>query len=620
MDGRVYTAEQRALRRLHPARPEVTGIGPTFVNLEWSMPEGPGSTSGFCVSALAGGIWEVIIQDTHRPSGYCHLEPLLPDTWYQFRVAPVSEHGGVGWGSAPSKPCRTLRSDKRPVELRPKIKRHAAAPEFTGQGAAAALVVARGMETTPPPSEEESIYVATATTHALEAATLRIDLVEWNEEFQLAHGRPATASERQASPRRVDTLMRYQAIRNDRQRLRDEARMPGFAREDDLDDLDDLAPDFALAASTAFDRRPGTRHQTIFNEQRRLASRVSAKAKAAYTELLTSRCSSLQAFDALSTINSDQLDVAIGLFARFDADVDGVLDCSEFEALYKYAGKRAGGASGSVGGGDFQIAFRRADVTASGHVDLNALVQYLAKSNAFEGLTGHAPQGEDARAPGGGEGSSDVTIDGRVASASPGLNSALRTSDDSAVLADTEYLGRLVEQAQSVGRAGFELECMEDHRLLLRAVRAFRQQDHQRRGTLGKSDFVALIAPKLEHALARAKKREERQEEAARQDKKRRASLREGVTSLGSRYMRLGHAERSKGQQPAASSAPSSGEEPRPAPRIGNALMGLMGTGNFKQGPLRVREAAEPIPCAVLRAANEPCGFSIEDCRQWFVV
>ena len=41
----------------------------------------------------------------------------------------------------------------------------------------------------------------------------------------------------------------------------------------------------------------------------------------------------------------------------------------------------------------------------------------------------------------------------------------------------------LAGQAQSVTYAGFELDCLEDHRLLLRVVRLFRTFDHQRRGT-----------------------------------------------------------------------------------------------------------------------------------------
>ena len=131
-------------------------------------------------------------------------------------------------------------------------------------------------------------------------------------------------------------------------------------------------------------------------------------------------------------------------------------------------------------------------------------------------------------------------------------STALKTAEDSAVLADAEYMEKLVEQAQSVG-SGFELDRLEDYRLLLRVLRLFRRYDQQRQGTLELMNFVHMVAPKLEEVLNQSRAKTEEEERAA-ERRRREAMARKDQFSLGMQYMSIAR----EAGPPNAKAAPSS--------------------------------------------------------------
>lgn len=233
-------------------------------------------------------------------------------------------------------------------------------------------------------------------------------------------------------------------------------------------------------------------------EQRQLAARLASEARELYTTVLTERCASLAFHDALTALTPDELDAAIHLFASFDDDVDGQLSTTEFAALHQSVDEmpRLGIAVSGVGGPhkvsgtggtiDRHVIFQRADVMHAGFVDLNAMVLHLERTERKDVLH-QMPSMASSK-----EQLPELAC----------ARSALRGASDVQMLADAEYVERLVDQAQSVkGSAGFELDQLDDHKLLLRAMSIFRRFDHQRCGTLGQHAFVTMVAPPLERAL-----------------------------------------------------------------------------------------------------------------------
>lgn len=321
------------------------------------------------------------------------MEGLEPSTWYRFRVAPTDMHLGTGRGSAPSEPRKTLAHEKQAVEVRvPRSARTGTSPAVTGQVAAAALVVARGMDTTPPPTEEENALAAVLATHSLQASRLRLALVEWDRAFEVRHNQLPSHGERQLSPRRTTLLAQYRGVKRERQRL---------GEPDDA--LTVWGPDLRLTSSRRdasgtsslqnllqMTSRPGG--GAMIEEKRQLAGRLGAEAHTLYVDMLTRRCISLTRTDALSGLSSHLLQGAIQLMALYDEDVDGSLNQSEFAALFAaIADTMAEAAPPAAAEGDvrdWRVAFRRADVGGDGLIDLNELVFHLMRTGELESLCG----------------------------------------------------------------------------------------------------------------------------------------------------------------------------------------------------------------------------------------
>ena len=537
----------------HPSRPRVVHIGSTTAELAWDMPpENVYSIQGFRVTAQRGGragIWEVLVSDTQTSTCLSLVSALEPSSWYQFRVAAIYAHLGTGLGSPPSEPHKTLISDKRPVELRQRIVREGAPPLATGQTAAAALVVARGAETTPPLTEEESAQYAAALAHALSHAQLRKDLLEWDQIFEWTHGRVASNEERMGSPRRSAALDDYLAVK--RERVGGQSDL-----EHILADVSENGGSRALGAQPAQSAQwgyPGGEALQIragsdaylsaiaggsggamSGEQRQLCLRLSAEARSLYVAALTQRCASLATLDALSALSSDMLESAIRLFGRFDDDVDGLLAPPEFAALFRFleeleSSDAGGGALTSgvdEGSRDWRVAFRRADLTSCGFIDLNALVLHMQRAKQLWVLRSALTKDH-----------SRTTLSASGSQQKPRMaaDSVIRAAGDSAMLADEEYMERLIEQAQSAKGAGFVLDRLDDHRLLLRAVRLFGRYDRQRKGTLDLFDVVTMLAPRLERSLARVAARETAQAGAQHAERERQRQ----PFSLGETYMLL---------------------------------------------------------------------------------
>ena len=556
MIGRRFNtpAQQEAIqqfRGLRTSRPWVANIGPDFCDVEWRFEVFEQTHNlSFCVSYQVGGegAWHVAIQDTHMASCTARVDGLKPLTWYSFRVSPVHPEFGTGRGSAPSEPRRTLKSDKRPVEIAREERR--ARPSVVsaeiGKGAAAAMVVARGAEVTPPPSEEQSAYAAAAAAHALDSAMLRKALVEWDDTFALIHNRAPTDAERANSPRRVDMLAQYEALRKERERF-------GAIAEGEEGPLSEAlreAPDFALTNAGSLEMpadsrrwrqqqrqqpqqqpsRDGSQRRgggAMFSEKARLASRLTAEARGLYMEMVIKRCWSLSHVDAISTLSSNTIDAAVQLFAQFDHDIDGMLSQTEFAALY--ASLASGSHSSSTLGTDWQVAFRRADVSDSGYIDLNAMIEYLRACDAMDVIGVARRADAESAGAGGAEGEGG----GLHCRSLP-----VRSSVDLNLLSDSEYLELLVEQAQSVG-SSFELDRISDHRLLIRALRIFRKHDKQRRGTMSLVEFQALVAPLLEGALARGGKAQAAVRGLHEEERRLQKEREQAHASLGTAYARL---------------------------------------------------------------------------------
>ena len=161
------------------------------------------------------------------------------------------------------------------------------------------------------------------------------------------------------------------------------------------------------------------------------------------------------------------LEGAIRLFGRFDDDVDGLLAPPEFAALYRFLEELESSDAGS--GADWRVAFRRADLTSCGFIDLNALVLHMRRAGQLWVLRSTLTKDH-----------SRTTLSASSSQQKPRLSadSVIRAAGDSAMLADEEYMERLIEQAQSAKGAGFVLDRLDDHRLLLRAVRLFGRSAH----------------------------------------------------------------------------------------------------------------------------------------------
>lgn len=408
----------------------------------------------------------MLCHDTHTATPVAIIDNLEPQTWYTFRVASVDPHNGTGYGSAPSKPARTRAVDKFAVRVSPhgRPPARASGEEIVSVGhtAAAATVVARGAETTPPLTEEENAFASLAISHTLEAARLRKALCKWDITFEKQHGRSSTDEERLGAAERTNLLQTYQALEQERQRL-------GEATFGDLS-LEDVSGGGTMAL-----------------QKRVLAARLANEARSLYGDMLTQRCASLLIRDGLSALTSPSLEGAIQLFARSDKDVDGQLSPAEFSALYAWLADVPGaGSAARASIRNWHVAFRRADLTNTGHLDLNELVVYLeGGGNDLGFLIAEPPQ--PAR---------------RVDIVPSPTVRASQQSDDAAMLADAEYQSLVIEQAQSAGTQQFCVDQLPDHRLLLRAMRLFRRHDHQRRGYLDLADFISLIAPPLERMLA----------------------------------------------------------------------------------------------------------------------
>ena len=546
-----------------PGRPHVVEVDSTTAVIEWSSPSLVEDTndvpSGYCIFAQRGGSsgeWEVLVSDTHTLHGSAVVEGLLPETWYSFRVALVSETKGTGRGSPPSAACQTLKSKLRPVETRePIIVRPGASADQRGQTAAVAMVVARRAETTPPVSEEQSAYAATAMARALELSEKRKEVLDWESNFRVMHGRIATDAERHKSPRRRARVQQYHAVKSKGSRLFGDGNM------------DVLEP--AQLASTMGGSG------TMIEEQRSLAVRLTAESRTLYTELISHQCGSLIHADGLSELTYEGLDRAIRLFAQYDEDVDGLLSQDEFAAIYQVlAGPDHNNKAGAAGNiahrrapqlndpkHDWRVAFHRADRTGSGFVDLNSLVLHLKTHDQLSALTAvvDAPQMNGSSvilSPAGSERSDErrgkAKKQGKLRETLAQESTALKTAEDSAVLADAEYMEKLVEQAQSVG-SGFELDRLEDYRLLLRVLRLFRRYDQQRQGTLELMNFVHMVAPKLEEVLNQSRAKTEEEERAA-ERRRREAMARKDQFSLGMQYMSIAR----EAGPPNAKAAPSS--------------------------------------------------------------
>ena len=128
-------------------------------------------------------------------------------------VVPVSSRTGLCHArqdmAAPRRAVQDVEANKRPVERRVvgrtrEVRRRG---RGTGQTAAAAMVVARGVDTTPAPTEEESAQYAATVAHAVSMAKLR-KRCSSDVDFESAHGRAAT-NERLGSKTRARTLGDY---------------------------------------------------------------------------------------------------------------------------------------------------------------------------------------------------------------------------------------------------------------------------------------------------------------------------------------------------------------------------------------------------------------------------
>lgn len=209
-----------------PGRPRVLSISATSADLSWTAPEQP--PAGYCVSAQIGGSgeWSVLIADTHSDEGRVIVQGLIPETWYTFRVATIDEEsGGTGFGSAPSKPAKTARLDRFAVQVKPTalpVRPTGGAPVSVGRTAAAAAIVARGVETAAPLTEEETSSASRAASDAFEAARLRKELCEYEVDFEALAGRPPTQAEREASVPRSELLRRYVHLERSRLQLGDD--------------------------------------------------------------------------------------------------------------------------------------------------------------------------------------------------------------------------------------------------------------------------------------------------------------------------------------------------------------------------------------------------------------
>jgi hypothetical protein len=169
-----------------PGRPTVVSVGVRSAELRWTVPTGEPRPLGFCISAQAGGAgdWAILISDTRSDAGHAVVDTLEPETWYSFRVAAIDPDSGGAqpYGSAPSKPIKTMPPNPWAVQLKPAapMVRSSTNGELVdvGRTVAAAAMVARGVETAPPLTDEEGATASRAAAQALEAARLRKELCE----------------------------------------------------------------------------------------------------------------------------------------------------------------------------------------------------------------------------------------------------------------------------------------------------------------------------------------------------------------------------------------------------------------------------------------------------------
>ena len=523
------------VRSDQPRRPKIVRVSATQAELKWDPPAGYPRPTSYCVLMQQGGdssAWSTVVENTGTHKCIALVEDLEPESWYVFRVSAVDPFSGAhGRGSAPSEPCKTIASIKKKIALQDSGL-HARAPNrkavqqmASGAAGAAALVVARGADTTPPLTEEESAQRAAAVTHAMEAATLRKFLLEWDKHFEQRKGRAATDEERRTSPRRIAKLEEYSSLRREWQAL-------GLPE-----------PDSETLAS-------GGSGGVMGVEQGALALRMAAEAHSMYLRVLMERCASLPVSDVLSALGSDLLDGATRLFSRFDADVDGLLSQAEFSHLYSFLSEQttaAASASEDEQQKDWRVAFRRADIGALGVIDLNSLVLYLQRTGQMEVLRrGEASAASSSASPPFSR-AARAHAEAAAAQAEQHQASHLHSAEnvitaarDTVVLADHKYLERLIEQSQSAKGKGYELDRLADHRMLLKAMRLFRHYDHQRRGTLDPFEFATMVAPKLELALERQGAAADAKAAAVRaKDAERRRLAGQQKASLGDMYLAL---------------------------------------------------------------------------------
>ena len=319
--GGSKNVHDRALLRSqpHPKKPRVLQIGPTEVELAWEMPAGDERPKGFSVSAQRGGAsnaWQVVC-NTGTAHCYVIVEGLQPSSWYQFRVAPVYATLGQGYGSAPSEPCKTLEANKRPVERRVVGRtREGAPPLATGQTAAAAMVVARGADTTPAPTEEESAQYAATVAHAVSMAKLRKEVLEWDVDFESAHGRAATNDERLGSKTRARTLGDYLVAKSLKLGAIHDLELSSVGVGDASGGggaaaFGMLGAERLVPGGDAPHIRAAASGGVMGDEQRQLAARLAADARSLYIAAITERCASLAHHDELTPLSADAARPAI---------------------------------------------------------------------------------------------------------------------------------------------------------------------------------------------------------------------------------------------------------------------------------------------------------------------